>query len=76
MGDIRIYALQLEKYVSGQTVTHLCVHLTTPVENKLLEDDGNVLLKSDSGPTDLLMASQVGVKKMVAGFGCMVKKEV
>ena len=59
MGDIGTHAWQLAEYVSGQTVTHLCAHLTTFVENRLLEDDGNVLLKFDDGATGVLMASQV-----------------
>ena len=59
MGDIGTHAWHLAEYVSGQAVTHVCAHLTTFVENRLLEDDGNVLLKFDGGATGVLMASQV-----------------
>ena len=49
MSDIGTHALQLAEYVSVQIVTHVCAHLATFVENRLLEDDGNVLFRFDGG---------------------------
>ncbi len=59
MGDIGTHAAHLAEYISGLKITHLCADLNIIVEGRLLDDDGNVLLKFDNGAHGVLMASQV-----------------
>lgn len=59
MGDIGTHAAHLAEYVSGLKITHLCAALNIMVEGRMLDDDGNVLLKFDNGAAGVLMASQV-----------------
>lgn len=59
MGDIGTHALHLAEFISGLRVTHLCASLYTFVEDRRLEDDGNMLLQFDNGASGVLMASQV-----------------
>ncbi|WP_207632491.1 Gfo/Idh/MocA family protein [Foetidibacter luteolus] len=59
MGDIGTHAEHLAEYITGLHITHLCADLNVMVEGRLLEDDGNVLLKFDNGAAGVLMASQV-----------------
>lgn len=59
MGDIGTHAAHLAEYVSGQRITQLCANLNTYVPGRLLDDDGNVLLRFDSGASGILVASQI-----------------
>ncbi|HLK29126.1 MAG TPA: Gfo/Idh/MocA family oxidoreductase [Puia sp.] len=59
MGDIGTHAAHLAEYISGAKITHLCADLNVMVEGRMLDDDGNVLLKFDNGAAGVLMASQV-----------------
>ena len=59
MGDIGTHAAHLAEYVSGLKITRLCADLNTVVEGRMLDDDGNVLLRFDNGANGVLMASQV-----------------
>jgi predicted dehydrogenase len=59
MGDIGTHAAHLTEYITGLQITHLCADLNTMVEGRILDDDGNVLLKFDNGAAGVLMASQV-----------------
>ena len=59
MGDIGTHAAHLAEYITGAKITHLCADLNAMVEGRLLDDDGNVLLKFDNGAAGVLMASQV-----------------
>ncbi len=59
MGDIGTHAAHLAEYVTGLKITHMCADLNAMVEGRLLDDDGNVLLKLENGATGVLMASQV-----------------
>jgi predicted dehydrogenase len=59
MGDIGTHAAHLAEYVSGLKITHLCADLNIMVKGRMLDDDGNVLLKFDNGAAGVLMASQV-----------------
>jgi predicted dehydrogenase len=59
MGDIGTHAAHLSEYVTGLKITHLCADLNVMVPGRLLDDDGNVLLKFDNGAAGVLMASQV-----------------
>lgn len=59
MGDIGTHAAHLAEYISGLQISHVCADLTTFVEGRMLDDDGNVLLRFENGATGVLMASQI-----------------
>lgn len=59
MGDIGTHAAHLAEYITGLQITHLCADLNVMVEGRMLDDDGNVLLKFNNGAAGVLMASQV-----------------
>ncbi len=59
MGDIGTHAENLAKYISGLKITELCADISTFVEGRLLDDDGNVLLHFENGAKGILHASQI-----------------
>ena len=61
MGDIGTHAENLTEYITGLKITELCSDLTTFVEDRVLEDDGNVLLRFDNGARGVLFCSQIAV---------------
>lgn len=61
MADIGIHAANLAEYVTGLKISSLCAELSTNVDGRLLDDDGTVMLRFDSGAHGVLLASQVCV---------------
>jgi predicted dehydrogenase len=61
MGDIGSHAENLLEYMTGLKITEVMADLTTFVEGRLLEDDGNVLIHMDNGAKGILYASQISV---------------
>ncbi len=61
MGDIGTHAENLSEYITGLKITELCADLTTFVEGRVLDDDGNVLIRLDNGARGILYASQISV---------------
>lgn len=59
MGDIGTHAAHLAEYVSGLKITQLCANLNTVVPGRMLDDDGNVLLKFENDVNGVLVASQI-----------------
>ena len=59
MGDIGTHAENLMEYITGLKIASLCADLTTMVEGRQLEDDGNVLVRLDNGARGVLYASQI-----------------
>lgn len=59
MGDIGTHVAHLAEYITGLKITELCADLHTMVEGRLLDDDGNVLLRFDNGANGVLIASQI-----------------
>lgn len=59
MGDIGTHAENLAEYITGLKITELCADISTLVEGRLLDDDGNVLLHFDNGARGILHASQI-----------------
>ncbi|GAA4460038.1 Gfo/Idh/MocA family oxidoreductase [Nibrella saemangeumensis] len=59
MGDIGTHAENLAEYITGLKITELCADLTTFVEGRKLDDDGNVLLHFEDGVKGVLHASQI-----------------
>jgi predicted dehydrogenase len=59
MGDIGTHAENLAEYITGLRITELCADISTLVKGRLLDDDGNVLLRFDNGARGILYASQI-----------------
>lgn len=59
MGDIGTHASHLAEYITGLKITKVCASLNTMVKGRLLDDDGNVLLKFDNGAAGVLIATQI-----------------
>lgn len=59
MGDIGTHAAHLAEYITGSRITQLCADLNTLVAGRMLDDDGNVLLKFDNGASGVLVATQI-----------------
>ncbi len=59
MGDIGTHAENLAEYVTGLHITELCADLSTFVDGRLLDDDGNVLLRFNDGVKGVMHVSQV-----------------
>ncbi len=61
MGDIGTHAINLAEYVTGLHLKEIAADLTTFVEGRQLEDDGNVLLRFSNGAKGVLHSSQISV---------------
>ena len=61
MGDIGIHAANLAEYVTGLGITDICADLSSSVAGRVLDDDGTVLLRFNSGAQGTLQASQISV---------------
>ena len=61
MGDIGTHAENLARYITGLHLAELCADLTTFVPGRLLDDDGNVLLRFVGGAKGILHSSQISV---------------
>mgnify|MGYP002138842148 CR=1 FL=1 len=59
MGDIGTHAENLAEYVTGLQIKSMCADLSAFVEGRMLDDDGNVLLRFDNGAKGVLHASQI-----------------
>ena len=60
-GDIGSHGQNLIEFVTGQKIQSVCADLSTWVDGRLLDDDGNVLLRLDGGARGILSASQIAV---------------
>lgn len=61
MGDIGTHAENLAEYITGLKITEICADLTTFVEGRRLEDDGNCLVRYNNGARGILFASQISI---------------
>jgi predicted dehydrogenase len=59
MGDIGTHAENLAEYITGLQISELCADLTAFVPGRVLDDDGNVLLRFNNGAKGILHASQI-----------------
>ncbi|MEY3052853.1 MAG: hypothetical protein RLY31_2638 [Bacteroidota bacterium] len=59
MGDIGTHAENLAEYITGLQISALCADISTFVEGRRLDDDGNVLLRFSNGAKGVLHASQI-----------------
>jgi len=61
IGDIGTHAENLAEYITGLKIKELAADITSFVEGRALDDDGNVLLRFDNGAKGVLHASQISV---------------
>jgi predicted dehydrogenase len=61
IGDIGSHAENLVATVTGLELEAICADLTTFVEGRRLDDDGNLLLRFGGGAKGVLMASQIEI---------------
>ncbi|MGQ3887782.1 Gfo/Idh/MocA family protein [Legionella sp. CNM-1927-20] len=61
MADIGIHAFHLIEYVTGLQTESLFAEMDTFVPNRLLDDDGTVLLRFTQGAKGTLVASQITI---------------
>ncbi len=59
IGDIGTHAENLAEYITGLEIAELCADLSTFVDGRLLDDDGNILLRFNNGAKGVLHASQI-----------------
>jgi len=59
MGDIGTHAENLAEYITGLKITEMCADISIFVTGRLLDDDGNVLLRFENGAKGILHASQI-----------------
>jgi len=62
-GDIGSHADNLVRYVTDLSIESLCADLSTFVEGRKLDDDGNVLLRFCGGARGVISASQIAAGK-------------
>lgn len=61
IGDIGTHAENLAEYITGLKIKELAADLTHFVNGRLLDDDGNILLRFEGGAKGILHASQISV---------------
>jgi predicted dehydrogenase len=59
MGDIGTHAENLAEYVTGLHISEVSADISRIVPGRLLDDDGNVLLRFNNGARGVLHASQI-----------------
>jgi len=59
MGDIGTHAHNLARYITGLEVKAICAELSTFIPGRLLDDDGNCLVRFSQGVKGILFASQI-----------------
>ncbi len=59
MGDIGTHVAHLAEYVTGLKISELNADLSIVVEGRMLDDDGNVLLRFNNGANGVLIATQI-----------------
>jgi predicted dehydrogenase len=59
IGDIGTHAENLAEYITGLQIKELAADLTAFVDGRLLDDDGNILLRFEGGAKGILHASQI-----------------
>lgn len=61
IGDIGSHCENLAEYITGLEITELAADLTSFVDGRTLDDDGNILLRFQNGAKGILHASQISV---------------
>lgn len=61
MGDIGTHAENLAEYIACIKIDEICADLTTFVEGRQLDDDGNCLIRYSNGAKGIIHASQISI---------------
>ena len=61
IGDIGTHAANLAEYITASKITDICADLTAFVDGRLLDDDGNCLLKMENDIKGVLHCSQISI---------------
>lgn len=61
IGDIGTHAENLAEYITGLEIDELCADLSIFVDGRMLDDDGNILLRFKGGAKGILHSSQISV---------------
>lgn len=61
IGDIGTHAENLAEYITGLRISEVCADLTSFVDGRALDDDGNVLVRFSNQARGVLYASQISV---------------
>ncbi len=61
VGDIGTHAANLAEYITASKISDICADLTSFVDGRRLDDDGNCLLKMENGIKGVLHCSQISV---------------
>jgi predicted dehydrogenase len=59
MGDIGTHAENLVHYISGLEIDSLCADLSVNIPGRVLDDDGNLLVRFKGGARGIIYASQI-----------------
>ena len=59
MADIGVHALNLAEYVTSLKVTELFADLSRVVPGRVLDDDGNILVRFSNGANGIMFATQI-----------------
>jgi predicted dehydrogenase len=59
MADIGTHAHNLARYITGLEVEEICAELSTYIPGRVLDDDGNCLIRFTQGVKGILFASQI-----------------
>jgi predicted dehydrogenase len=59
IGDIGSHAENLVATVTGLRISEICADLTTFVEGRRLDDDGNLLIRYEGGAKGVMISSQI-----------------
>jgi predicted dehydrogenase len=59
IGDIGTHCENLAEYITGLSITEVCADITTFVQGRRLDDDGNCLLHFGNGARGILHVSQI-----------------
>jgi predicted dehydrogenase len=61
IADIGTHAFQLAEYITGLKINELCADLTATLPGRILDDDGNILLRFENGAKGSLLASKIAL---------------
>jgi predicted dehydrogenase len=61
MADIGVHAANLAEYCCDDEISEICADIAPTVTGRVLDDDGTVMLRFNSGARGVLLASQVAI---------------
>jgi predicted dehydrogenase len=61
MADIGVHAANLAEFICNDEISEVCADLVATVKGRVLDDDGTVLMRFNSGASGVLLASQIAI---------------